>query len=511
MNGGVKSVYGAPMKSWLLSILLSVCVLAVSTPASAQNTLVETVVQCPAADGAAAPPDFDGPGCKTIPYWEVDPQGRHLWIKASVRPDEALLASEKPLGFYIFGKTSSEVYLNGHPLGKNGVPAATKQGETPGRIDSVFFIPRDTLIDGNNVFAIRMSAHHGFLRFRYPLQRIVFGEYADPTFLILDAYWPSLIPFGALVTGFLYFAAASVTTRFRPDNTLLALVSFFAASQLFTETYRGLVPYLYPVHEWRMLLVVLFSAGFGLCLVGHVVERFLTRRHGLILGFATLVTATGVIMAPGFDGKGGLAILIPAIISAGITGLAAYRRQPFALVYFITLSLFAATVVVFPDRFLDTLFFYEVAALLLVLFVAQAFALARERARLEDEQTRSRQLALSLERANQAGGAASIKVSSAGKIDVVAAQDIAHCKGAGDYVEICLKDGREILHNGSLSQLEEALPTTFLRVHRSYLVNTDYIRSLTRKSTGVGALRLTTDAEIPVSRRIMPKVRSALA
>ncbi len=511
MNGGVKSVYGAPMKLCLLPILLSLCILAASTPANAKNVLVETVTQCPAEGEPAAPPTFDGDDCKTIPYWKVDPQGRHLWVKASVQPDEALLASNKPLGFYIFGKTSSEVYLNGRPLGRNGLPAATKQDETPGRIDSVFLIPRDALIDGENVFAIRMSAHHGFLRFRYPLQRIVFGEYADPTFLILDAYWPSLIPFGALIAGFLYFATASVTTRFRPDNTLLALMSFFAASQLFTEIYRGLVPYLYPIHEWRMLLVVLFSAGFGLCLAGHVIERFLTRRHSLVFGFASLATATGIILAPGFDAKGGLAMLIPAIISAGITGLAAYRRQPFALVYFLTLSSFAATIVLFPDRFLDTIFFYEVAALLLVLFVAQAFALSRERARLEDEQSRSRQLALSLERVNQKSDAASIRVSSAGKIDLVAAQDIAHCKGAGDYVEICLKDGREILHNGSLSQLEEALPATFLRVHRSYLVNTDYVRSLTRKSSGVGALRLTTDAEIPVSRRIMPKVRSALA
>lgn len=511
MNGAVKSVYGAPMKSWLLPILLSICVLSVLTPVNAKNVLVETVIQCPAEGEAVEPPTFDSDDCKTIPYWKVDPQGRHLWIKASVQPDETLLASNKPLGFYIFGKTSSEVYLNGRPLGRNGLPAAAKDDETPGRIDSVFLIPRDALIDGNNVFAIRMSAHHGFVHFRYPLQRIVFGEYADPTFLILDAYWPSLIPFGALVAGFLYFAAASVTTRFRPDNTLLALVSFFAASQLFTEIYRGLVPYLYPVHDWRMLLVVLFSAGFGLCLVAHVIERFLARRHGLIFGFAALAAAAGIILAPGFDGKGGLAILIPAIVSAGITGLAAYRRRPFALVYFITLSLFAATVVIFPDRFLDTIFFYEVAALLLVLFVAQAFALARERARLEDEQSRSRQLALSLERANETGAVASITVSSAGKIDLVATQDIAHCKGAGDYVEICLKDGREILHNGSLSQLEGELPSTFLRVHRSYLVNTDYVRSLTRRSSGVGALQLTTDAEIPVSRRIMPKVRNALA
>ena len=472
---------------------------------------VEIVVQCPATEADPTPPDFKGPDCETVPFWNVDPQGQHLWVQASIQPSEALLKSGHPLGFYISGKTSSEVFLNGQLIGQNGRPAAEKGTEIPGRIDSVIYVPHNALVEGTNIFAIRMSAHYGKIHFRYPIQWIGFGDYVDPTKLILDAYWPSLIPFGALIAGFLYFAAASVTSRFRPDNTLLALVSFFAASQLFTEVYRGLVPYLYPVHDWRMMLVVLFSLGFGLCLTGHVIERFLDRRRRLVFGLVALAAMTAIFLAPGFDSKGGLAILVPTVISAAIAGLAAYRHKPFAFVYFVTLSLFAATVVVFPNRFLDTIFFYEVAALLLVMFVSQAFALARERKQHEDERNRSRQLALSLERAHQAEAASHIKITGAGKIDVVAANDVAHCKGAGDYVEICLTDGREILHNGSLSQLEQELPATFLRVHRSYLVNTDYVRSLTRESSGVGTLHLTTSAEIPVSRRIMPKVRSVLA
>ena len=61
------------------------------------------------------------------------------------------------------------------------------------------------------------------------------------------------------------------------------------------------------------------------------------------------------------------------------------------------------------------------------------------------------------------------------------------------------------------------LPSTFLRVHRSYLVNMDFIRALNSKSllsntktTGGGFLQLGECLEVPVSRRIIPTVREFL-
>ncbi len=511
MNGSRNSVYGAPMKTCILSILAALFTVFAASSADATRIAIDTLVVCPAPAGQNTPPDFTAADCETLPFWNVNPQKRQIWAKASVVFSNEMLASNEPLGFYISGKNASEVFLNGQRLGNNGVPAASKGNETPGRIDSVLYIPRELLRNGENIFTIRISAHHGFIQFRYPVQWVGIADYADPTKFILNAYWPSLIPFGALIAGFLYFATASVTSRFRADHTLLAMISFFAASQLFSEVFRGLVPYQYPVHDWRMLLVLTFSIGFGLCLAGHIIERFLKKRRRLIFGLTAMAVIIAILLAPGFDGKSGLAILVPTLISAVIAGIATYRRKPLALIYFVPLSLMAMVIVFFPDRFLDAIFFYVVAGLLLVMFIAQAIAIARERQRHEDERQKSRQLALSLEQADEAQNQRVIKVSGAGKIDVVKAHEVAHCKGAGDYVEICLKDGREILHNGTLAQLEQELPSTFLRVHRSYLVNTAFVQSLTRESSGVGKLSLTTDAEIPVSRRIMPKVRSALA
>jgi DNA-binding LytR/AlgR family response regulator len=58
--------------------------------------------------------------------------------------------------------------------------------------------------------------------------------------------------------------------------------------------------------------------------------------------------------------------------------------------------------------------------------------------------------------------------------------------------------------------LEKTLPATFLRVHRSGLINVMFVKSLERVQPCTGTLRLIEGTDIPVSRRIMPKIRPSL-
>ena len=116
-----------------------------------------------------------------------------------------------------------------------------------------------------------------------------------------------------------------------------------------------------------------------------------------------------------------------------------------------------------------------------------------------------------LDQAQERDQASEINVKSAGKMERISTDQIVHCRGAGGYTEIVLVGGREILHAVALSEMEELLPAIFLRVHRSHLVNTGFVKSLTRDASGTGTLSLSDGTDIPVSRRIMPQVRQALA
>lgn len=491
-------------------ILVSIAFLTsamISDAADAGNAAyVQEATVCPAAAGPV-PPTFSAQECEQLPYWQIDPQGLEIWVRAVVDVSDALVSSDRPLGLFVSAKASSEAYLNGVRLGANGTPAASRNEEAPGRMDAVFYAPRETVRAGENEIILRMSSQHGFLTFRYPVHWIAIADYGSPTAFLLNEYWPSLIPFGALILGAIYFITMAATDKRRLNTTLLILVSLFAAAQLFVEIYRGLSPYLYPVHEWRMILIVLFSLGFALCLLAYVFTKFL--RTPWLFAFASGITIAPIVLAPGYDGKAGFTVFSAALIGAIVSGYATFRKMPQARLHFAVLALFAASILIFEAQFLNVIFFYEVTALLLTLFVAQAMTASKERKLLEDERARSRQLELSLERANQSHSDQHITVASAGKLEIIRIEDIAHCKGAGDYVEITLYDGRELLYGGSLSQLEQELPPTFLRVHRSYLVNTNFVQSLKRENNGVGRLILNNGGEVPVSRRIMPKVRSA--
>jgi two-component system LytT family response regulator len=80
----------------------------------------------------------------------------------------------------------------------------------------------------------------------------------------------------------------------------------------------------------------------------------------------------------------------------------------------------------------------------------------------------------------------------------VAIQDIEFCKGEGSYTTFNLIGNQQIMVSKSLKEYESLLPNTqFLRTHKSYLVNTDLVRSFNQD----GFVVLDSKTEVPVSIR----------
>jgi DNA-binding LytR/AlgR family response regulator len=82
---------------------------------------------------------------------------------------------------------------------------------------------------------------------------------------------------------------------------------------------------------------------------------------------------------------------------------------------------------------------------------------------------------------------------------------IAWIRGADDYSELHLRDGALHLFERNLSAIEELLPETFLRVHRSYIVNCACVAGI--RPT---ALRLDDGSLVPVGRLYRRAVRARL-
>jgi two-component system response regulator LytT len=104
-----------------------------------------------------------------------------------------------------------------------------------------------------------------------------------------------------------------------------------------------------------------------------------------------------------------------------------------------------------------------------------------------------------------------LAVRKAGRIELVEVEAVLYVKGAGNYAELVLRDGRRELHDKSLERLETILPPDFERIHRSYLVRSSAIKALHAGEGGHYEAELRDGQRLPVGRARYKELRARLA
>lgn len=505
-----------PVDRFQSLILLVLVLAAIAMPAKAAVRMSGPVVICEDL-GEAAPPTFSGPDCTKLGSIAlVDPQNRSLWVRGRVMISSGDTPERRPLGIFIAAKASSEVWVNGVYLGANGHPSVSRHDEIAGRLDAVFYLPRSALNIGENEIVIRLSSHHGFIKLRYPINGVFAGAYRSPTAAVLSAYVPAAFTLGIFLIGAFYFGGSAVWMQDRARPALLSLLCVLASAQLFAEIARGLFNYTYPIQDLRLLAILVLAGAFGLSLSAYIFLRFARKIVLPGMFIISILMIIGAFLAPGFDAKSIIAILIPTVAALI---LCIWRILPIkqnqrhrgaALKTAAGLGAFIALIVLRTDRFLDIYFFIAIAGLIAFLFYQEIKNFADERIERQAAAKRALKLEEALEQTTRQASQQRITLKDSGTSIFVEADDIIACSGAGDYVEVRLRGDKHILHLGTLGDLENALNGKFLRIHRSHLVNSDHIRSLVREDSGSGRLELSEGDALPVSRRIMPRVRETL-
>jgi two-component system, LytTR family, response regulator LytT len=72
--------------------------------------------------------------------------------------------------------------------------------------------------------------------------------------------------------------------------------------------------------------------------------------------------------------------------------------------------------------------------------------------------------------------------------------EITHIESLSDYLKIYLTEQNPIVTKETITSMQELLPSNFLRIHRSFIVNTDFVSQFTTIKVQLGEL------EIPISR-----------
>lgn len=497
-----------------LPILTVLIGLLVWQPAQAESTstarVSEGIIVCPDTGSNQQVADFTSAECDIKDLYSIDPTNQSFWVRLTLALNQEQLDTLIPLGLFIFGKAASYAYLNGYPLGQNGAPGTNKFTEVPGSMDAVLYMPQQQLTIGENYLDVRLSGHHGFLTLANPIHYMGVRPYANPTNAILIHYWKTLLPLGVLILGVIYFGILALQQKNPLSHLLLPAMTLFTIVQLVAEVSRGLFAYPYPFHDTRLMIILVCSLCFGLSLFAHALVTLKTNHKKTWLTLAVVITATLVITTPGFDNKSAFALGVPFAFTLAVAIYMLRKQSPDALGIATGVGLFIGTILLSPSVFLDIYYFYFVAALILFLFIQHSRAVARARKQQSLEKARADKLQFIVDRNRLDSDSPVLSIKSATKTELVSIVEIAYCKGAGDYVELVLDSGQSVLHSENLNDLEETLPSTFIRVHRSYIVNTTKIGSIERKPSGTGIIQLSNNATIPVSRRIMPSVSARL-
>jgi two-component system response regulator LytT len=110
-----------------------------------------------------------------------------------------------------------------------------------------------------------------------------------------------------------------------------------------------------------------------------------------------------------------------------------------------------------------------------------------------------------------------LSVKKQGVIELIPVADIAFIQAEGHYSLLNLYSGEPLLekdvasptylHSKNIEKIMMLLPTSFLRVHRSYIVNMNNVKRIIIKEGGRYTLQIDDDLELPVGRTKYKEVK----
>lgn len=94
---------------------------------------------------------------------------------------------------------------------------------------------------------------------------------------------------------------------------------------------------------------------------------------------------------------------------------------------------------------------------------------------------------------------------------IYTSNEIGYFQGAGDYVELVAQDGTKHIIDETLTSLEVRLPNTlFFRIHRSYLINLNFVRQVEHLAERKERVVFLNQESLAISRSKMEELRKRL-
>ena len=444
-------------------------------------------------DPSFAGQSVDRAGWEELSIFEIgQPQGI-----AWVRLENPALPSDlsRPLAVHSTGPFSAEFYWNGVLLGNKGVPGATAEAEQAGPIDTAISIPPDLINPLHNVLAVRYSSNKAGYEPSVVLHNLYVGPYISDARRSLRYYAPAILLSGALLCLAGVVGAGARVHSNRNSLWIAAAIGGLLLS-MSAEVSRSLISYPYSWHQPRQMVIMAGLVIFAACILQFVLTRWpvpkiLKGRLGLaVLCGSILFSLAIAFLETGYDSRSVAAISLIMLVTCIWLLWRALQGSRETIGFALGLFLFPVYAIQFSGDFLDR----GIYALAVSFF---GFVLARQRY-------------LFWPPTAVPVPANILNVQTSGETKFLPFGDVLYLKAAGNYTEAHKKDGTWELDQRGLKQMLDELPGSFIRIHRSYAVNLEMVRSIKSAPGSRYTLLLDGNVELPIGRSYVAALRDRL-
>lgn len=253
------------------------------------------------------------------------PQSQAMCIRVRLTIEKSQLPDNPALLTQMLG--ARHIYFDGQSIALDGLPAATKAAEMPGRLDSLYLIPGVLLTHGEHLLAMQLSNFHLSEQVSRWFYAVAVVNFEQALKLPLLEASPAIFFIGALVLTGLFFQLLFWQYQRRASYQVFSLLCLLSACLLVVEHLRALFGYRYDWHMYRIhsIAVLTFIAMCLLPLFYLLFYRF--NRLVLWLVVTLLALTVAVTIDPRYDAKSMLMFAVSMIICLAINLVAYKRRQ----------------------------------------------------------------------------------------------------------------------------------------------------------------------------------------
>ncbi len=403
-----------------------------------------------------------------------------------------------PIGLMLGGPFSAEVYWDELKILEKGKVGETKSTEVPGSIDAIAFIPPERLQPGEHHIRVLISTQNLLLHDDSVFHYIWLMPYRENGRRDMRYYAAPLVILSALIV----LSLQSFRIGRSAGNTMhigLGLYGFCITILLCSEVSRALFNYAYPLHELRGIFGWLsnIAAGTALIYTCYWMNRNRLTKRVLVAGMLLLFLSYFIPMNSG-DERLALDFIL-LILGPALAFLFSLRKRQIS--YLTTLPIFWVACVISnllaPGLFLDS--FQFIGSLI---FIAGAWLWVYVDFRKDIDR--------SVEPDN-CDIIDSFKVISQKGTKVIPVADCYALKGEGNYTSLLLLDGSTVLHQDGLGAIMDSTPLNFVRVHKSYAVNSAAVLKLKSAPGSKYWVEMSNGESVPVSRYRAAELRGILS